>query len=256
MTDFMRIEFGLENEVDFAVTRRKAHLIRLFNCGVRKSTGEIVALIRPGIELDESWDEPVWRSMADPEVRTISPIVVSPLKPSKIVAAGVTKEFGFCRQLVGHNSYMSQRKLRNISPLGPTSWMALYRKSVLDQIGTCDEMLDPVYLDLDLALAISALGYRCSFEPECVVSINRSTPLIRESSLAHGRSAKRAMRRHAADVSFGTTLLTITAELIKSPMRPWLLQHTMQRIRAGAAGRHRSPFCGKDFPNVTPEPLG
>lgn len=224
---------GLGNELEFAVSGRKAQLIRLFNCGRRQANGDIIALLRPGTEVDEGWHEPIVAALEDPHVGSVSPMITSPLRPARMIAAGVTSEFGFRRQLAGRNCSTARRRLRNMSPLGPTSWAAFYRKSTLDKIGSCDEMLEPVYLDLDLALAIKTLGFKCAFTPDCVVSIDRATPLVREANLAHGRSAQRALRRHANDSSLGMTMLAMTAELIRSPMRPWLLQHSLQRLNAG-----------------------
>jgi hypothetical protein len=223
---------GLTDEVDFVVSGRTAQLNRLFNCGLRQATGEFVALLRPGVELDENWQEPIEHAFADQRVGCVSPLIISPSKPSRVVAAGVTKEFGFSRHLCGLNSSTEPMRLRSLAPLGPTSWAAFYRHSTLQQIGPCDEMLQPVYLDLDLALSISTLGLYCLFEPSCVVSIDRAAPLVREASLAHGRSAQRAIRRHSNEASVGATLLTITAELIRSPLRPWLAHHALQRMNA------------------------
>jgi len=235
----------LLHEVDFAVTARRAQLIRLFNIGVQIAHGDFVALIRPGIELDEGWEFPVLDCFESDRVGSVSPIIASPLKPSRIVTAGVNKEFGYCRQLVAINSPASPRRLKQIGPLGPTSWAAFYRKSVLDQVGSCDEILDPVYLDLELALAFHTLGYRCQFEPECQVFIDRSTPILREALTAHGRSAERAVRRHSKDNSFGRTLMTVTAELIRSPLRPWYLQHALQRFGAGRLADIDQHFADK-----------
>ncbi len=224
---------GLGDEVDFAISGRRAHLIRLFNCGLRRAQGEFIAMLRPGIELDENWHEPVARAFADRRVGCVSPLIVSPSRPSRVVAAGVSKEFGFRRHLCGPNASTAPRSLQSLAPLGPTSWAAFYRSSTLQQIGSCDEMLEPVYLDLDLALAISTLGLFCIFEPDCVVSMDRAAGLVREAALAHGKSAQRAMRRHSRDTSVGATLLTITAELIRSPLQPRLVRHAMQRVSAG-----------------------
>ena len=235
----------LSNEVDFAISPRSPQLIRLFNSGVRIATGDVVAFLRPGIELDESWEVPVLEAFESDAVGSVAPAIVSPLRPSRIIAAGVEKEFGFCRHLVGANSTMSTRRLKKLHPLGPTSWAAFYRKSVLDQIGSCDESLDPVYLDLDLALSFQTLGYRCQFEPECHVFMDRSTPIVREAETAHGRSAERAVRRHSQDVSLGRTLMTITAELIKSPLRPWYLHHALQRFGAGRLAAIDQHFADK-----------
>lgn len=235
----------LTNEVDFAISS-KAQLIRLFNCGVRSATGEFIAFIRPGIELDESWHIPVAKAFhGDPNIGAVSPAIMSPLKPSRLVSAGVDKDFGYCRRLVGSNSSTAGRKMRKFSPLGPTSWAAFYRRSVLEVVGTCDEQLDPVYLDLDLAMSINKLEYRCQFAPDCTVSIDRSTPIRRESTLAHGRSAQRATRRHSKNNSLGSSLLTITSELVRSPMQPWLFQHAVQRFGAGKMADIDRHFCEK-----------
>lgn len=236
----------LTNEVEFAVSSRKAQLIRLFNCGVRLASGAFVAFIRPGVELDESWHFSVQKAfLSDANIGSVSPMIVSPLKPNKLVAAGVARNFGYCRKLVGMNMSTAPRKTRSLSPLGPTSWAAFYRRSVLEVVGTCDELLDPVYFDLDLALTFSKLGFRCQLSSECVASIDRSTPLLREVTMAHGRSAQRAARRHAKNASLGSTLCAITGELIKSPLNPWMVQHAIQRFGASKMADIDRHFCEK-----------
>lgn len=228
--------YNLQGEVDFVSTSSRSHLVRLFTEAIGESTGDFVALIRPGVEVASSWHEPVELKFEDANVASVAPIVVAPSQPQTIVAAGVTNEFGFRRRVVGAKSRIAPRNIRRIAPLGPTSWAAFYRRSALDPIGTSTQQLDPHYLDLDIALSLKTMGHACAFCPECVVNVERSSLIMRELLLPHGKSAQRAYRRHAAQLGSTSSLVqsacAFTQELLMSPFQPWKLQHACERWRA------------------------
>jgi len=233
--------YGLEGEVDFVSpdstsAKSSSKLIRLFNCGLEHATGELIALIRPGVELDENWESPVVDCFENDQVGCVTPLLVTPDNPNTIVACGVKKGIGFRRKIAGGNAKIAPRTLSRIRSMGPTSWAGFYRASALKQIGVCDEQLDSHYLDLDLALSLNTLGFQNQVASECVVLIERSTLVESELTLAHGKSAQRANNRH--DLHAGTsspivgTVGTVIAEMASAPFQPWQFKHAVQRIGA------------------------
>jgi hypothetical protein len=216
----------------------------LFNCGLGQATGELIALIRPGIELDENWNLSVETAFENPQVGSVTPIMVTPSQPTTIVAAGVSKGFGFCRKLTGKQKRRTKRSLRRIRSLGPTSWAAFYRRSALDQLGSVDERIDPQYLDLELALGLTSLGYQNTLCDDCLVDVERAMLVTRESELPHGTSAQRAIRRYLGNQGalalVAQSVGAFAWEVVTSPLQPARLAHAFGRLGAwNAAGDDR-----------------
>lgn len=238
--------YGLEGEIEMVTTPGRGQLIRLFNCGLSKATGEFIALIRPGIELDESWEQSVESAFENPAVGSVSPIIASPATPQTMVAAGITAGFGFRRKLVGNRKRINARSLRRIKPLGPTSWAAFYRRSALDLLGAVDEQLDSHYLDVEIALGLSSLGFENRRCDSCIANIDQSELMLRESVLPHGKSAQRAIRRHATTQGQGSFVLTLGAvarELVAAPVHPANCLHAIQRLGALTAAKVDRQFA-------------
>ena len=64
------------DQVEFVSINRRAKLIRLFNAGVKRATGDIVGFLRPGTELSEGWHQPVLETFSDPEIGSVAPVIV------------------------------------------------------------------------------------------------------------------------------------------------------------------------------------
>ena len=235
--------YGLEGEVTFVPCSRQsasanaqASLVELFNEGLLHSKSEFVALVRPGVELDENWDESVEAAFENKQVGCVTPMIVTPAKPNTIVAAGVKKGIGFRRKTSGLNSRIAPRTIKRLRSIGPTSWAAFYRASALDQIGFCGEQLDDLYLDLDIALSLKTLGFQNVICGECVALIERAKLIENELICPHGKSAQRAYRRHEHQSGTGSPLVAsasvFASEVISALAQPWKIRHAFQRLSA------------------------
>jgi len=118
-----------------------------FAAAFEQSCGEVIALVRPGVELPEGWGQIVEDQFSDPSVASAVPVI-----------AGQAK--------------------------GPTSWAGFYRRSTLAMIGDLDSKLEDQYFDLDLALTLKAMGYSSTSMPECVCLVERPAMIIREAEMA------------------------------------------------------------------------
>ena len=223
--------YGLGDEVAFIATEPHAQLIRMFSAGLRQCTSEFVLLIRPGMELPFNWEAVAIEAFEDPRVASISPAIVGAERKTELVSAGVNIKFGMRRELSGKQIRLSRRNLKKIRTLGPTSWAAAYRRSALEQLGTPDETLDSVYLDLDLALGLKSLGYSTRFVSDLVFSTSRPTLITRDADAPHGCSAQRAATRYPK-LSTSGLVSSMVCELVQSPLKPNLLQHLWQRPAA------------------------
>ena len=92
---------GLSEEIELVATNQDRHLVRLFNCGLQVAKGELIGLIRPGIELGEGWEESVADAFEDDKVGSVTPGIVSREQSARLVCAGVATSFKHSRQLTG-----------------------------------------------------------------------------------------------------------------------------------------------------------
>ncbi len=182
--------YGLGKEVDFVGTDSDddapSELISRMNAAIKIARGEIVVCLRPGIQLTENWERPVVAAFADPAVGSVAPAIVNRLSDQRLVTTGVAGDWAFNRKLVGVGQRINSRRLSKLKPLGPSSWAAFYRRSLLTALGECDAQLDTHYFDLDLALSFQALNFDCVFCPECTVTIDDPTSIANEARLARG----------------------------------------------------------------------
>ncbi|MFT5302851.1 MAG: hypothetical protein ACI87E_003080 [Mariniblastus sp.] len=233
--------YGLKDEVDFIAADSPADLAGFFNTAFQATAGDLIAMIRPGVELAEGWNETVERSFDNADVGSVTPLLVSQSSPRLVAAVGVKKGLGFQRQIVGTHSKIASRRIRKLLPLGPTAWAAFYRASALEDVGPVGDQLDSVYLDLDLALSLKTLGYKNTVCPECVLQLNDDSGFNEEMSTAHGQSAQRAYRRHAAQSSTSSPLIpsacVFAMEVLAAPLKPWKLKHALQRLTAGRSAQ-------------------
>jgi cellulose synthase/poly-beta-1,6-N-acetylglucosamine synthase-like glycosyltransferase len=222
----------IQDEVDLVTSSSGGGLIRCFNSALNEATGETIALLRPGIQLKDGWSLPIQTAFQDPQVASVSPMIVQPGERALMVAAGINKGSGYRRQIIGSKTKIAPRTLRRISPLGPTTWAAFYRRESIAQLGVCGEEMQAHYLDVDLALSLETIGYRCEFCPDCVVEIEEPALITDELVLPHGSSAQRAFRRHGSNESLAQSLLAFAGEIISSPVEPWKFRHAIERLKA------------------------
>lgn len=235
---------GLEPEVRFSVADRDANLIRMFNRGLRESDSELVAIFRPGIELTDGWARVVELAMdEDPRVASVSPALIARDRRNRLLAAGVQPGWGMTRQLVGAESRTNSRSARRLKPWGPTLWAAFYRRAALEQLGTPDEDLDPMYLDLDLAMGLRQLGLRSRFAPACLCGTSNPELFQWESRQPHGLSAERARRRHPDVAKSNPAAAIFGWELLGGLLQPRRLKQLGQRMGASSYADIDSSYC-------------
>lgn len=219
------------DEVDFVVAPTGASLGSQLGCALRIAEGPLVGLIRPGVELDECWDDSIREAFEDDQVASVSPSLVEEARPNKLVVAGVEVGSGNKRRYLGAGMRLG-RKARRLSPLGPSSWAGFYRRSVIDLLGTPDEQLDSHYLDVDLALGMRQLGFRSVFRSDCVMTVESHEEVAKELKIPHGTSAARA--QHRFELARPSSAIHSLFELMSAPFQPWLVKHVMGKLAAAS----------------------
>ncbi len=73
---------GLQSEVQFVTADPHRNLAGLLNAAIRTVQGHITVLIRPGIEIDEGFDQPIAEAFVDSNVASVCPLIVISSCPS------------------------------------------------------------------------------------------------------------------------------------------------------------------------------
>ncbi len=215
------------------VDARSKRLSSQFAAAFAESNGDVIAFVRPGVELPAGWVDAVEDKFSDPSVASAVPVIVGQAQPDQIVAAGVKSNYHYRRSLVGQGETLAKRVFGRLDPLGPTSWAGFYRRSTLALIGDLNSKLEDQYFDLDLTLTLTAMGYSTAMMPNCVCRVERPAAIFREAKIAHGLSAQRSIARHASHEStFSRGLFSFAVELCSGIVSPGQFQQAMGRLGA------------------------
>jgi hypothetical protein len=235
---------GLEGDVELVAANPNSNLIQLLNVAMQVVDGYLTVFIRPGVEIDENWHESFESAMRDEGVGSVTPILIRSDRPGRIVAAGIEADRTYTRVISGVDKQNSPQVISGIKPIGPASWLGVYRTSVLRAIGPFDEQLDPVYIDLDLGLSIRKLGLQTYVDPDFVATMENDKPLIAELCQPHGFSAQRAVQRFGKQQAL-SPFRSSFAEILQIPFKTWKLRHLLQRPAAARLQQIDHQFAQK-----------
>ena len=226
------------------IDAQSRRLASMLNHALDVATGEVVAVVRPGVELPDNWQSHIGTCFADEAVASAVPVIAPLADPGEIVAAGLKTNYGFQRLLAGDGERIADRVFGRLQPIGPTQWAAFYRRSTLELAGSFDATVDDQYLDLDIALTLNSLGYRSHFASRCVATISRPTLITKHADQPHGHSAQRAIVRHSrGDSPLGRGLLSFTKEVILTLVHPSMFFQAMGRLGAMGTNANDQAFA-------------
>ncbi|MCH2182028.1 MAG: hypothetical protein MK108_08490 [Mariniblastus sp.] len=219
---------GLGSEVDWIV-ESSSSLANQFDLAVTASSGEWIVLIRPGVELDEGWEHPVEQAFENPQTGSLTPLIVPSSQPARITVAGVDADAAGTRQLLGCGQKLYGRSLQRLTPLGPSSHFGIYRRSIISAIGRLGCLTEDIYLDVELALSLQALGFSNQLCSEIVATVDRESRVQAESRQPHGTTAERSLYRYGRQGRSSRWARTLL-DMARSPLQSWRLRHGLQRL--------------------------
>jgi len=190
--------------------------------------------------VEEGWTEPALDWFSDPMVGAVSPLVLQHDDPSRIASAGVRYTAGGRRLLNGVGAEVQSIEevvARNI--IGPTMAAAFYRRSAIDALGGLCEKAGVGFADVDMAMSLKALRYRCVLEPDCV-AVGHAIDNAGGQTFHAGRCAERVFWRHAAANGWLYSLLCHKAAVLGSLLGQWIhpgaYTHLLGRIVSAIHG--------------------
>lgn len=140
------------------------------NAGIRHSNGEFVALLNNDTVVDPSWISEMMRVLKEhPEAGSAACKMVAYDDHSLLDGAGDGYRRGGLPGRIGHRELDSGQFDHERYILGPCGGAALYRRSMLDDIGLFDEDYFAYLEDVDIGLRAQAAGYKCFYTHKAVM---------------------------------------------------------------------------------------
>ncbi len=168
-------------EVRWIFNQRNEGFCRANNQGIAAARGEFIALLNNDAEAEAGWLEALRSCFGNPEVGMAASKILDYDNP------GIIDKAGHLIYPDGQNRGRGtgQRDLgqfdREEETLWPDGCAAMYRRSMLDEIGGFDEDLFAYGDDAELGLRARIAGWRCVYTPRAVVRHRRSMTLGRDS---------------------------------------------------------------------------
>jgi GT2 family glycosyltransferase len=141
-----------------------------FNAGIEASETEYILLLNNDTEQDPGWLEALVRAAEDrPETGLFASKLVDFNDRRVLDGAGDAMRLSGLPYRLGHGERDGVRFDRPGYVFGACAAAALYRKSMLDEVGLFDEDFVSYCEDGDLSFRAQLAGYRCFYVPGAVV---------------------------------------------------------------------------------------
>jgi hypothetical protein len=194
--------YDLKDEVRFLAPTRRTSAVVALNRALASVRSPIVHLLAAGCVVSEGWTEAAVSHFADRQIAAVAPWVWNIAQPGTLLSAGISYQRNGRRHLVGQGV-----RDENFQPpatvIGPASFAAFYRQTVLELLGAFSTKLTLRQADIDLALAIRHAGFRVAVErgTKVLAPVEIDAP---SSALSDARAEERLFWRNLERASFGT----------------------------------------------------
>ena len=141
------------------------------NMGIREANGEYIALLNNDTEVDPHWLEELVKALdRHPEVGFCASKIVLYDTPHLIDSAGDAYSIAGSARKIGHLDFALKEKYRRPRfVFGACAGAAIYRRSMLEDIGLFDEDFFIIQEDVDLSFRAQLKGYKCLYVPTALV---------------------------------------------------------------------------------------
>lgn len=139
------------------------------NIGIRATSGKHVVTLNNDTRVEPTWLAELVGAAAGAEVGMVAPCIVQWREPTLLDSAGIEVDRAGIAWQRGWNHPVSALSVAG-EVFGPSAAAALYRRTMLEQIGLFDEDFFAYYEDVDLAWRARQAGWRCHYTPEAKVA--------------------------------------------------------------------------------------
>lgn len=145
------------------------------NAGIRASQTELVALLNNDAEAEPGWLAALVDALRGERVGMVASKILDAADPGRIEGIGLEVDPEGNPRQIGRGEpdgpvFSSPREV-----FGPIGAAALYRRTLLDEVGLFDEDFFAYLEDVDLAWRARRAGWRCMYAPAAVVLHRRGS---------------------------------------------------------------------------------
>jgi hypothetical protein len=179
--------YDLADEVTF-IRCDSDDIASLINAGIQASRASIVHTLLSGVRATEGWTrQPLALLLSDPAVAAVSPLIVDPQKPTRVVSAGLGYRRSGAKRVIGAGTTVGQRS-RTFRIDGPTLQASFFRREVFLQLGGCRAAFGRYHIDTDWTARLKSAGKTCLHAAE---SRLLAQPVLPPRGFRAGRDAER-----------------------------------------------------------------
>lgn len=139
------------------------------NIGIRATGGKYVVTLNNDTRVEPTWLAELVGAAAGAYVGMVAPCIIQWREPTLLDSAGIEVDRAGIAWQRGWNRPVSALSVPG-EVFGPSAAAALYRRTMLEQIGLFDEDFFAYYEDVDLAWRARQAGWRCHYAPEATVA--------------------------------------------------------------------------------------
>ena len=159
------------------------------NIGIQNSAGEFVALLNNDTKADKKWLQELHEAInQDPQSGICASSMINYFSRDTLDTAGDGYDFCGTGFKIGEGLPVSGFQKKRFV-FGACAGAALYRCSMLDEIGIFDEDFFAIGEDVDLSFRAYLAGYKCVYVPKAIVfhKVNQTVGLDSNFLLYHKR---------------------------------------------------------------------
>lgn len=185
------------------------------NAGIRATDTELVALLNNDAVPDPSWLDGLVTALGGDRVGMVASKIVAADDPRVLEGIGLEVDRDGNPSQIGDGERDGPRFATPREVFGPIAAAALYRRRLLDEVGTFDEKFFAYLEDVDLAWRARRSGWSCRYTPDAVVTHRRAST---------GRRIPRRIRylgrrNHVWLMVKNADALTLARFVLRQPLR-------------------------------------
>ena len=231
---FVQIEYP---EIQVIALSANLGFSRAVNIGIRSTSSPYVALLNNDTEADPYWLEALLEALEDnPQVGFCASKMLFHNDRTRINSAGlffridgVGRDIGFGQE---DSAWFRQRR----EVFGACGGAAIFRRTMLDDVGLLDEDFYAYGEDLDLSFQAQLKGYKCLYVPEAIV--------YHHGSATFGQASEQAVFYGSKNM-VNVIVKNMPSALLRRYLLRVLMAQAYQVVYFTAKGRGKAVLRGK-----------